>query len=180
MGEIESVGQSPLFNGDALTSVITPPPLRGRGWGRGGHRCTRIHPILVKRSVSRLCWHLRAWMPPLPQPLPRKGGGEYIGPSQHFHSHPKRMIAVGDPCGARRGLSSRMILFMPRICGATLSPRKPGAATANPAHRRRHPLRWRRHSIRRLRRRIPSARLRRLRRRLSSRLPSRLRRLPRT
>ncbi len=34
-GVNESVGQSPLSDGEALTSVIAPPPLRGRGWGEG-------------------------------------------------------------------------------------------------------------------------------------------------
>jgi hypothetical protein len=120
----ESVGRSALFDRDAFTSVITPPPLWGRRRGFaehcsappqpardaaravewvGGEGAIVAHEFVkslrkhMARAVSRLCWHLRAWMPPLPQPLPREGGGEYIGTSQHFHSHP--IVAVRARCG---------------------------------------------------------------------------------
>ncbi|KFB76265.1 MAG: hypothetical protein AW06_002687 [Candidatus Accumulibacter cognatus] len=63
-----------------MTSVITPPPSWGRGWGEGSHRCTRIRRTLAKAHGqsrrSALLASARAWMPPLPQPLPREGGGE--------------------------------------------------------------------------------------------------------
>ena len=98
------VGRSLSFDGDALTSVIAPPPCGGEGgvsrstaprrrsrpamqrgpWkglGRGGHRCTRIRRILAKpydqSRQSTLLASARAWSPPSPQPLPREGGGAY-------------------------------------------------------------------------------------------------------
>ncbi len=49
------------------------------GWGEGA--------VVGQSRQSDLLASAGAW-PPLPRPLPREGGGETVGISQHFHSPP--------------------------------------------------------------------------------------------
>ncbi len=99
-GWVTSVIASPPCGGEGGVSRSTAPRRRSRpamqrgpwkGLGRGGDRCTQIRQILAKAHGQGRQSALLASAsmdPPLPQPLPHEGG-EYIGSSQHFHSHPR-------------------------------------------------------------------------------------------
>jgi hypothetical protein len=87
-GVNESVARSAMFNGDALTSVITPPPCGGGVGGEGAivaHEFVKSLRKHMARAVSLLCWHLRGHGCPLsPNPSPARGEGSISVPPNTF------------------------------------------------------------------------------------------------
>jgi hypothetical protein len=96
------------------------------GWGRGGHRCTRIRQILAKahgqsRQVcsAGICEGMDAPSPPTPPP---RGGRGAIGTSQHFHSHPGLPClnpAIVTPAQGSRESSTRPMISWRAVAGAS-------------------------------------------------------------
>ena len=104
--------ESPLppRGGEGGVSRSTAPRRRSRPamqrgpWKGLGHDFVKTLRKHIARVVSLLCWHASAWTPPLPQPLPREGGGEPSVPPNTFIHTPRTSASSArvPECARRR------------------------------------------------------------------------------